>query len=302
MGRKGGFSREKDKRELARVSETLQDFRVWLEGGKSPHTVRVYLHVVRDFAKRIGDKLLSDLTIMDIVEYRNSLKGRDGGRASSATVNFRMSALATYFDFLKRYYGVSTAVLPSEVKQLRRPPGTRVPEYLEEWEVQQILEHCETIEDRIIISLLFYSGLRVSELTSLKVKDLRKKSDGRYELRVRGKGDLERVVPLPVSYTETLEEYLNYRNIQNRYENRSKDFLVPLSSKTVWSRLKRLSEKTGIRVRPHVLRHSYATCLLKKGVSLRVIQELLGHKTPVATAIYTTVTTAEKAEAVDRLG
>ncbi len=175
----------------------------------------------------------------------------------------------------------------------RTLPGTLTPE-----EVDRILEgpsreSPEGLRDRAMLELLYSSGLRVSELCSLTLQAV----DSREGLvRVRGKGSKERIVPVGPRAIEALDQYLvRSRPTFVTAKTGSALFIsrrgTALSRKTFWYNLKALVEKIGIgkTVKPHLLRHSFATHLLANGADLRAIQEMLGHADIATTQVYTHV-------------
>lgn len=143
------------------------------------------------------------------------------------------------------------------------------------------------LRDKLILTLLYASGLRVSELINLITRDVD------FEERtvvVRGKGEKDRVVLFDHTSKQLAEEYLEKRDIDSPYliTNKNGDQITP---RYIQIMIKKYAKEAGIKkkVTPHILRHSYATHLLKKGVNIRVIQQLLGHASLSTTQIYTSV-------------
>ena len=141
--------------------------------------------------------------------------------------------------------------------------------------------------DKLILSLLYSSGLRVSELVNLIIKDI---DFEERTILIRGKGEKDRVVLFDTHTKSLILEYLNLKDETDKYlfTNRQGN---PLTPRYVQIMIKKYGEIAGIskKVTPHVLRHSYATHLLKNGVDIRVIQQLLGHSSLSTTQIYTSV-------------
>ena len=146
---------------------------------------------------------------------------------------------------------------------------------------------CSSGRDRLILSLLYSSGLRVSELVSLRINDIDLQDR---TIRIRGKGDKDRIVLFDENTRNLLEDYLQKRVYESDYLflNRFGD---PLTPRYVQMMIKNYARKAGInkKVTPHILRHSFATHLLKNGVDIRAIQQLLGHSNLSTTQIYTSV-------------
>ena len=149
------------------------------------------------------------------------------------------------------------------------------------------------LRDAALLELLYATGLRASEITSLQVMQLDLEAG---VLRVVGKGSKERLVPVGKKAREALDRYLK-RTRGAWDKNNSGGWLFlsragrPLSRQTVWNILKKYAKASGIgkKIYPHILRHSFATHLLENGADLRVVQELLGHADIVTTQIYTHV-------------
>ncbi len=189
---------------------------------------------------------------------------------------------------------------PDDIAELVRgpKPGRRIPNTLSIQEVLRLLEAPPRttptgLRDRAILELFYSSGLRVSELCNLPLTALN--LDENF-VRVFGKGSRERIVPVGNSAVEAVRNYLAAgRPSFVKPKTSGEVFLsnrgTPISRKTVWVMLKNHAATAGIsrNVKPHTLRHSFATHLLMGGADLRVIQEMLGHSSIVTTEIYTEV-------------
>ena len=186
------------------------------------------------------------------------------------------------------------------LEEIKNPKRTKsLPKSLNEKEVQDLInavdwEAEETpnkkrskIRDKVILALLYSTGLRISELTGLIRRDI---DFEERTIRVRGKGEKDRIVLFDEKTKDLLMEYLDLRDSDSEYlfTNRQDN---KLSSRYVQIMIKKYADKAGIRkkVTPHILRHSFATHLLKNGVDIRVIQQLLGHSSLATTQIYTSV-------------
>jgi len=148
------------------------------------------------------------------------------------------------------------------------------------------------VRDRAILELLYSSGLRVSELVSLRLCDV---DPDQLRLRCRGKGAKERLVPIGAPAMKWLAAYLALRSRQSRLARDAPLFAgrsaLPLTRQAVWRCVRTAARRAGITapVSPHTLRHSFATHMLGRGADLRVIQELLGHARVSTTEVYTHV-------------
>lgn len=266
-----------------------------LERGLAENTVQSYERDLRQFAAFAAKSGCDGWLNVHSEHISRWLEHLAKGARKVTTTARKLSALRMMAGFM-----VSEGLRQDDFTDLvegpkvRRPlPGTLTPA-----EVERILEgpsreSAEGLRDRAMLELLYSSGLRVSELCSLTLQSV----DNREGLvRVRGKGSKERIVPVGKRAIEALDQYL----VRSR-----PSFVTPktgsalfisrrgtaISRKTFWYNLKMLVRKIGIEkdVKPHLLRHSFATHLLANGADLRAIQEMLGHADISTTQIYTAV-------------
>lgn len=238
--------------------------------GFSPMTVRNYSFFVNKFLGQIK-KESTELTEDDAKHYLSSLVE---SRSKSTTMLAAASLKFFYTEVLKKpFTGVH---VPKKDRKL--------PDVLTKEEVRSLIASCETIKSRLMISFLYSSGLRVSELVKLRVQDIR------FEERIGwargGKGGKDRMFILSEQLGKEVKDYLKRR--QNEFLF-SKD--KALTTRNVQKIVKRLREKAGLqkKVTPHTLRHSFATHLLEDGTDIRLIQTLLGHASLSTTQLYTHV-------------
>ena len=212
-------------------------------------------------------------------------------RYASASIAHAVHVVSSFFTFMQRQH-----YLAANPMQFITAPKAKhaLPRVLSAQEVDQLtsgeLKTPQDIRNRAITELLFSSGLRVGELTSLNLGDV---SFDMREVRVIGKGDKERVVPVGRVALEALEQYLAVRPC---FKPRDNALFVNrcglrLNARTVQSFIKEAAKNTGLTgtVTPHKLRHSFATELLNHGADLRLVQEMLGHSNLGTTQIYTHV-------------
>ncbi len=212
-----------------------------------------------------------------------------GNRLKNRSVAHDLYVLSSFFKFL-----ISRGILRENPFFLITAPhiDKTLPRVLTENELQALLDvpakTIYDIRDRAISELLFSSGLRVSELVSLALRNYDSYSS---EVRVMGKGSKERIVPVGSVAREKISQYLKIREqfkpkCDNLFLNR---FGLPLSTRAVEQHLKTQAKEAGLgcNVYPHKLRHSFATSLLQGGADLRAVQEMLGHANLAATQIYT---------------
>ncbi len=240
--------------------------------GFSPLTVRNYSFFVDKFLKR-SNKPALELTEQDARSYLSEL-------FDSKSKNTIMLAAAA----LKFFY---VEILKKDFSQIKMPKKEkRLPEVLTKEEVRMLINSADNEKSRLIVSLLYSGGLRVSELVNLKVNDIN--LNERIGWVRKGKGSKDRVFTVSEFLARDLEGYLKRR--QNVYVF-SKD--GPLTTRNIQKIIKGMRERANInkKVTPHTLRHSFATHLLEQGTDIRLIQSLLGHSSLNTTQVYTHVST-----------
>ena len=275
----------------------LEGFRDYLalEAGHSPHTVESYLRDLRrlvQFSAQHGIARPADLTRRHLREFVFLLK--DLG-LSPATIRRHVSALHTYFGFL-----LGEGELDEDPSDRLETPrrGRALPAVLSVTEMERLLagpnpDESTAWRDRALLELGYGAGLRVSELCGLRLQDILA-ADGL--VRVIGKGNKQRLVPIGRKVIATVALYLNsIRPTLDRGKGQGRVLLnargAPLSRVGAWGIVKKAARRAGItkRVTPHTLRHSFATHLLEGGADLRAVQEMLGHADLATTQIYTHV-------------
>jgi len=168
------------------------------------------------------------------------------------------------------------------IKRPKKPFS--LPEVLSKEEVKKLIEHAKTEKSKLIIKMLYYTGMRVSEIVNIKKEDL---VFDRGEVFIKGKGKKERKIILPSSIIKDLEEWCKKHDGIYLFSKNK-----PLTTRNIQKILKNTSIKANIKkkVTPHKLRHSFATHLLESGLDIRTIQMLLGHENLSTTQIYTHIT------------
>ena len=271
----------------------LMRYRIYLQLEKSlqPNTVEAYMSDVNKLLLFFGgvDRLLT-VTLDDLREFLVTMADVGVNARSQARI---ISSLRSFYGFLKL-----DGYIESDPTELLRSPkiGMRLPDVLSLQEIDDIINAIDLAtnegqRNRAIIEVLYSCGLRVSELCSLRLSDLYLKEQF---IRVTGKGDKQRLVPISSRAIAELEAYFVDRNrisIKSGYEDFvfiSERLKKPLSRITVFHHIKQLVERVGIKknVSPHTFRHSFATHLLEGGANLRVIQVMLGHESISTTEIY----------------
>lgn len=270
---------------------------LWQEHGLSANTVASYRLDLEAFSKWLpSTKAFLTLDHIDLQVFLGERLEKGYKSSSSARM---LSCLRKFFRFLylENYRKDDpTAVLASPKK------SATLPKSLNEDQVQDLLDAPDTLDpielrDKAMLELLYATGLRVTELTSLKLDNLSLKQG---VVRVIGKGDKERLVPLGEEAVYWINEFFNQARpiLLNHQQS---DVVFPsrrgteMTRQTFWHRIKHYAVLAGIdsdKLSPHVLRHAFATHLVNHGADLRVVQMLLGHSDLSTTQIYTHVAKA----------
>ena len=263
-----------------------------LERGYSDNTIEAYTHDIdyllnylRNENLKVEDVKLEHLQNFAAVIY-------EFGIASSSQARI-LCGVRSFFKYL-----VISGILKDDPSELLEAPtvGEHLPEVLSTEEIDRMeaaidLSKWEGQRNRAIIEVLFSCGLRVSELVNLKFNDIFEREKF---LRIIGKGDKERLVPISDSALHEIKLWLYDRNLM-KIKPGEQDYVflnrrgAHLTRTMILIMIKRTAEEAGITktVSPHTLRHSFATELLKGGADLRAIQEMLGHENIKTTQIYT---------------
>ena len=260
-----------------------------VERGASPHTLRSYAADLTEFTSFLAAEKIDEVASADTRAVRAFLAHLHRRSLSKATIARKLAAVRSCFRFLAR----RGALEVNPARQVRSPRlGRRLPSVLPKDEATQLLDAVPEptaagARDRALLELLYASGLRVAEGCGLDLDDL---DEARRTVRVLGKGDKERMVPVGDAALEALDAYLAQRGRRRGalFLNARGGRLTPRSAHRI---VKRLARRAGIsqRVTPHTLRHSFATHMLGEGADLRLIQELLGHRRLSTTQRYTHV-------------
>lgn len=244
--------------------------------GFSDRTVQTYLYQNQKFLKFIN-KNPEQIQEIDIKEYLGYLLSDK--KDAHSTVALAKAALKFYYD----------EILKKNIVTLKTPKLARkLPEVLTKEETRKLLDTLTHTKSRIIVKLLYSSGIRLSECLHLKVEDLEL---GNKMGWVRsGKGAKDRMFILSEDVCAEILRYVNTINRRSGYLFQGSDN-KPLSPRNVQKIVKKAAQRAGIQkqITPHKLRHSFATHLLEAGTDIRIIQELLGHSNLQTTQIYTKV-------------
>jgi integrase/recombinase XerD len=259
----------------------LDELRTELElRGFSEETIKSYLKHNQDFLKYTNKKE-EDMTERDVKLYLSHMIAKKKLAASS--VALAKAALKFYYD----------GILKKNIANIKTPKiAKKLPVVLSKDEIRSLIDNTKSTKSKLMIKMLYSSGLRLSECLHLKVNDLEFKEKIGWVRK--GKGKKDRLIILSDILIAELEAFLKQKKEKNPlvFTNRMG---MALSPRNVQKIIKNSARKAGInkRVTPHSLRHSFATHLLEAGVDIRKIQELLGHANLQTTQIYTKVSTEE---------
>ena len=268
---------------------------ITVERGLSGNTIVSYARDLAQFAGFLDKQGVGEPKAIDEQTLVAFLAELQRERYAAASVARKISAVRSFIKFLLAERDIEKS--PLTTFESRRPPK-RLPKSLDVDEVGRLLAAPDVREDlglrdKAMLETLYATGLRVSELISLKVDDVSLKMGF---LRCVGKGDKERVVPMGEIAAGCIAAYQDGPRARIAHGERSEYLFLtkqgrPMSRVMFWKIIKRYAREAGIAkpITPHVLRHSFATHLLERGADLRSLQEMLGHASIATTQVYTHV-------------
>ncbi|RSL34608.1 site-specific tyrosine recombinase XerD [Salibacterium salarium] len=266
-----------------------------VEKGLSENTIRSYQRDLNHYAAHLQSNNIKNVQQIErshIVDFLYSLK--DNGRSSS-TIARTISSIRAFHQFLLR--SQRSVKDPSELIEI--PKGEqKLPDVLSTGEIEALLTASDGTtafarRNKAMLELMYATGLRVSELCSLKTGDIHLQMGF---VHCMGKGNKERIIPLGKVAADAVESYVN-KGRPHLLKKKKHDTLFvnhhgnSLSRQGFWKILKETSQRANInkKLTPHTLRHSFATHLLENGADLRAVQEMLGHADISTTQVYTHV-------------
>ena len=266
---------------------------IWLEKGLSKNTLSSYRLDISAFDNWLGSRSLEEIDkaiLLDYLSFR--LKRGYSSRSTART----LSSLRAFYSFLVK----TSIVRNNPTAKIDSPKlGHSLPKVLSEKDIDKLIHSPDTKEplglrDRAMLELLYSSGLRVSELIKLEIINLNLRQG---VVRIMGKGEKERLVPIGEEAMEWINKYLNSsREVLLGKESKDQHLFVTkrgkgMTRQAFWYRIKKYALRSGIdkSLSPHTLRHAFATHLLNHGADLRTVQLLLGHTSLSTTQIYTEV-------------
>lgn len=272
-----------------------------LSRDKSPHTVRAYANSINlffgIFPTHKDMESIEKLSLKNMRDFQNTLLEKE---LSNSSVNSHTRNIRAFFNWLVANEYISKSPMEN-LKDLK--VGKRLPEYLTDEEVNKMFKACETLEDKLMFSMLINLGVRRSELINIKCEDI----DQFQNIRVCGKGDKERSLYVEDGTFKLLQEYMINHDGEYLFESRVNKG-KPISGETVRLKLLGMARRAGFdeerveMIHPHILRHSCATRLVDEGVDIRVIQEILGHSDIQTSIRYSHVKSSKVQEAMNKRG
>ncbi|WP_370222796.1 tyrosine recombinase XerC [Cytobacillus sp.] len=268
-----------------------------IEKNYSQYTIEHYQHDISEFFMFMSEQAIADITKVEYQDVRIYLTDLYDKKMSRKSVARKISSLRSFFKFLLREEKVAEnpfalVSIPKAQKKL--------PEFFYEEEMKQLFDACETStplgqRNKALLELLYATGIRVSECSQIRLKDLDMYLS---TVLVRGKGSKERYVPFGSFAQDALDTYINHGRKELLSNGNVQDNLFlnarggPLTARGIRTILNKIIERSSLsgKIHPHMLRHTFATHLMANGADMRTVQELLGHAFLSSTQVYTHVT------------
>jgi integrase/recombinase XerD len=275
-----------------------------IERGLSNNSVSAYTRDLQRFSDFLAGNSIDFLQFKQ-KQLDDFISELNASNLAISTINRVLSTLRSFYGYLEREHGMHN---PMKDVESRKIP-LRLPKALTVSEIAQLIDgsfsedNVISLRDRAILELLYSTGGRVSEIVGINLNDISMINSDSSEVRViklRGKGNKERIVPMGSFSVKALDDYLvRVRpNLLGKNSRNKNDALFlnqrgsRISRQSAWQIVVDSAKKCGLSegISPHVFRHSFATHLLDGGADIRVVQELLGHASVTTTQIYTLIT------------
>lgn len=280
-----------DKTEVVNI-ELLEDYltHLTLEKSLSKNSIDAYLSDIQKLVSFYPNKQLSHIEQHDVVQFLNALNDLELSPRSLARV---ISGLKSFYNFLL----IEEYIESSPLETIDSPKlPKKLPDVVGHDDIMKMIASIDYSKigaerDKLVLMLLYGSGLRVSELVSLKLDDLYFEEEF---IKVLGKGNKERLVPLSNKTAKQIKQYLQYYYNEFQTQQTGNNLIInqrgnPISRIYIFKVIKKLAEKAQLSksISPHTLRHSFATVMIEAGADLRAVQQMLGHENLTTTEIYT---------------
>ena len=277
-------------------NQATKDYKSYLkiERGLSLNSIMSYENDIISLKNYILDNKIKESPIECTPDTVNSFIYNSSKKNSPRSQARKISGLKSFFKFLV-FEGYLKSSPMSNIESPKL--GRKLPDILNVEEISQMISSINIKEkfgqrNKTIIEILYGTGIRVSELIELKISNIFFKEN---LIRVLGKGDKERFVPIGLKAKKSIIDYINNDRKYQKIEESSNDILIlskygkKITRHMIFTLIKNISKKSGItkKISPHTFRHSFASHLLKNGADLRTIQLILGHENITTTEIYT---------------
>jgi integrase/recombinase XerC len=263
------------------------------EKRRSPHTIASYAHDLAQFQSYVAEIYeTEDLSQVDHNALRSWVVHLSEQGLKASSINRKIATLKSFYKFLLKK-GIIKVNPALRIKPMKTPK--RTPTFVEEGAMQQLLDEIEFpntfagMRDRLVLELLYQTGMRESELIQLKEQDI---DFLQSTIKVKGKGNKERIIPISTHLVHLLKQYFVFK--KKKFENSSPYVILSNKGEQAYPLLLyRIVQRYLTMVNhkekksPHVLRHTFATHLLNRGAELNAIKDILGHSSLSATQIYT---------------
>lgn len=268
------------------ISEYITNLEV--ERGLSKNTLLAYENDIMDFFNYFSEiKNADEIKRIHFSKYMMYLAGKD---IKPSSITRKMASIKGFFKFIcaNREIKSNPALAISSPKIPKK-----LPKVMSYDEIEKLLKNHLTVREKAIFELLYATGLRVSELCNLTIKNIDLKTN---IIKTNGKGSKERLVPIGKKAHSAILNYLKEREllIKTKFGSKTEiDYLFindnckKITRQQVYNFIKKQGETINKTISPHTIRHSFATHLLENGADLRCVQELLGHSSVVTTQLYT---------------
>jgi integrase/recombinase XerC len=258
----------------------------------SKHTITAYKTDLKYFLNYCNDQFdIVSLTKVNYSIIRSWIVLLVSEKVTNKTINRKISSLKTFYKFLLKIKQIKENPLQKH-KALKTPKRINVP--FNNKEIEDVIKFFDnktdfiSIRNKLIVELLYSTGMRRNELITLRIKDVDLEQNN---IKVLGKREKERYIPLLNSVKRTLEEYIILRNqysVENNYlfiTKKEKKLYGTLVYRVINNYFSSVSSK--VKKSPHILRHAFATHLINEGADLNAVKELLGHASLASTQVYT---------------
>ncbi|MDD2450537.1 tyrosine-type recombinase/integrase [Sulfurovum sp.] len=263
------------KKKLQKLADIFLDYLTDIRG-YSEATVSTYEIALRQMMEVSHFYEEEDTLVLDITPYRFGI-----AKKNRHTIAARLTAIHSFARYLEEQKNLRIRLIAGDSVKVPK----NLPKPIEAHYIREVLQSA-ALPDRLLITLLYGLGLRITELSTLQLSQIQ-----REWVQVRGKGNKVRELPLLPMIREMIETYTDaYAPKKYLFEKGN----VPLNSAQLRYRLTKIFKAHGIKATPHQLRHSFATHLLNEGARISDVSELLGHATMATTQVYTKLGTAKK--------